>query len=121
MRIFHSRGRPVLNDEHSERYSNRTFKRVFRALVKARKYLAPMFATVADPFPEDHRVRHPALSAGTIKKIKAMRRQGFKVAAIAKELNVSQQTVRRYAKEGINEQRPRSAPEDVGHGEERRG
>jgi hypothetical protein len=121
MRIFHSRGRPVLNDEHSERYSNRTFKRVFRAQMRARKYLAPMFASVTDPFPEDQRVRHPALSVGTINKIKTMRRQGFKVAAIAKELNVSQQTVRRYAKEGSNEQRPRSVAGDVGQGEERQG
>jgi hypothetical protein len=116
MRIFHSRGRPVLNDEHSDRYSNRTFKKVFRALVKARKHLAPMFAAAADPFPEDPRVRHPALSVGTITKIKTMRQQGYKVAAIAKELNISQQTVRRYAKEGITEQGSRSIPEDVGHG-----
>jgi hypothetical protein len=104
MRIFHSRGRPVLNDEHSERYSNRNFKGVFRAQLKAHKHLAPMFAVVADPFPEDQRVRHPSLSLGTIKKIKTMRQQGFKVVAIADELNVSQATVRRYSKKGINEQ-----------------
>ncbi len=48
MRIFHSGGRPVLNDEHSERYSNRPFKRVFRAQMKARKHLAPR-VTVAGP------------------------------------------------------------------------
>jgi hypothetical protein len=80
-----------------------------------------MFAGVTDPFPEDQRVRHPALSVGTINKIKTMRQQGFNVAAIAKELKVSQQTVRRYAKEGSKEQRSRSGAEGVGQGEERRG
>ncbi len=103
MRIFHSRGRPVLNDEHSERYSNRNFKRVFRAQMKARKYLAPMFAAVADPFPDDQRTKHPALSLGTIRKIKTMRQRGFKTAAVAKELNVSEETVRRYAREAAKE------------------
>ena len=83
---------------------NRNFKRVFRTQLKARKYLAAMFAVVADPFPEDQRQKHPALSLGTIKKIKTMRQQGFKVVAIAKELNVSPETVRRYAREGKNEQ-----------------
>ncbi len=112
MRIFHSRGRPVLNDEHSERYSNRNFKKVFRAQLKARKYLAPMFASVTDPFPEDQRTRHPALSLGTIKKIKIMRQQGFKVAAIAKELNVSQGTVRRYSRKGAAEIGATNAPKD---------
>lgn len=112
MRIFHSRGRPVLNDEHSERYSNRNFKRVFRVQLKARKYLAPMFAVVTDPFPEDQRQKHPALSLGTIKKIKTMRQQGFKVVAIAKELNVSPETVRRYVREGRNEQAARIAPQE---------
>lgn len=99
MRIFHSRGRPVLNDEHSERYSNRNFKKVLRAQLRSRRYLSPMLAAVADPFPEDQLVRHPALSLGTINRLKTMHRQGFKVSAIAKELNISQETVRRYSKE----------------------
>jgi len=99
MRIFHSRGRPVLNDELSERYSNRNFKRVFRAQLKARRYLSPIFAAATDPFPDDPRTRHPALSLGTIKKIKTMRHQGFKISTIARELNISAGTVKRYAKQ----------------------
>lgn len=115
MRIFHSRGRPVLNDEHSERYSNRNFKRVFRAQLKSRKYLAPMFAAVADPFPEDQRATHPALSLGTINRIKTMRRQGFKVAAIAKELDISEETVRRYSKKSAAGEGSESAPQGEDH------
>ena len=73
-----------------------------------------MFDAVADPFPEDQRVRHPALSVGTIKKIQTMRRQGFKVAAIAEELNTSPETVRRYAKEGMKERGSKGGTNDVG-------
>ena len=80
---------------------------MFRTRWKARKYLAPDIYGVTDPFPEDQRARHPALSLGTIKKIKTMRQQGFKVAAVAKELNISTQTVRRYAKEAANDTKVR--------------
>jgi hypothetical protein len=93
---FLCHGKPVKDDPLSEIYSNRVFRRVFRALRRVHRFLGPVFATVVDPFPD--RPTQPALSLGTIRRMRAMRQQGFKIMRIADELGISRDTVRRYTR-----------------------
>jgi len=51
MRVFHSRGKPVQDDEHSEVYSNKNFGRVHKAIRIMRRKLESVFASVETPFP----------------------------------------------------------------------
>ena len=97
MAVFHSRGNPVKEDPFSEVYSNRPFRRVFKALRRIHKLLTKkVFATVEDPFPA--KPIQTVLSLGTIARIKTMKAQGFKNGKIAEELGVSKKTVWRYAR-----------------------
>lgn len=96
MRVFQSRGKAVKNDDQAERYSDRAFKRVFRAQLRMKRKLRPMFAAVETPF---HNVRKtPAISLGTIQRIKDLLSQGLSAKAIADQVGVSDDTVRRYGK-----------------------
>jgi hypothetical protein len=95
-KTFLCHGKPVKDDPLSEVYSTRDFRRVFLALKKVHRHLSPMFAAVADPFPA--KAPQPALSLGTIKRIKTMKVQGFRIIAIARELGINRETVRKYAK-----------------------
>lgn len=96
-KTFLCHGKPVKDDPLSEVYSNRDFRRVFKALRRAYKHLAPVFAAVAEPFPA-HKVPQPSLSLGKINRIRSLRAQGFAVAKTAEETGVSKDTVRRYEK-----------------------
>jgi hypothetical protein len=94
--VFLCHGQAVAADGLLDRYSNRDFRRVFAANDQVRQRLAPMFAAVPDPFPADYRKSNPALSLGTIKRIRELRRQGYKIKAIAEQLEVAPHTVMRW-------------------------
>jgi len=92
---FLCHGRPVKGDDLSEVYSNRLFGPVQRALRRVHRHLAVVFAVVEDAFPK--KAGQPALSLGTIERIRQLKKDGFSIAAIARELRLCRDTVRRYA------------------------
>lgn len=97
--VFLSHGTPCCTDDLLDFYTDKDFSKVFLALDAVRLHLGPMFARVAVPFPaDDAKEERPALSRGTISKIRRMRQQGFKVSKIAEEVGVSEGTVRRYCR-----------------------
>ena len=57
-----------------------------------------LFDPATDPFPANYTKTHPALSLGTIRKIKSLRRDGHKLAWIAKELGLPVKTVSYHAR-----------------------
>jgi hypothetical protein len=85
-------------DELLERYTNRKFARVHHALDLMAAYLVPMFAKSEDPFPTV--TRKPATSLGTIKRMRHLRQQGFRISKIAEMLGVSDETVRSHLRRG---------------------
>ena len=92
--VFLSHGRPVKSDELLDLYTNRPFAKVFAALDGVGEKLRPLWSGVADPFPENHRETKQTLSRATIRRVHALKRQGFKVASIAETLSLSQEAVR---------------------------
>jgi hypothetical protein len=96
--VFLCHGNPVKSDGLLDAYTNRPFSRVFEALSRVGEALAPLWAGVADPFPEGLTKGGPIISPGKVRRIQTMKRQGYKTAFIAKELGVSVGTVRRWAK-----------------------
>lgn len=93
--VFLCHGR-VCSDDLLEVYAERDFRAVFRATRKLRKALAPMFAKVSDPFPEDMRKSNPSLSLGQRKRMQTLRDQGFTLRRIAELCEVTRHTVARY-------------------------
>jgi hypothetical protein len=93
--VFHCRGQVVPTDDLSDLYTNRHFDKVFEVIEAVRQYLAPLFEGVTDPFPQE--ITRPALSIGTIKRIKKLREQGYTQARVAEMLGISEGTVKRYA------------------------
>jgi hypothetical protein len=93
--VFHCRGQVVPTDDLSDLYTNRHFDKVFQAIEAVRQYLAPMFEGVTNPFPTE--VKKPALSIGTIRRIKTLREQGYTQKKVAELLGVSENTVKRYS------------------------
>jgi integrase len=87
---------------HGERkmvdhYAPKMFRPVTRALRQWHKQLEPMFATVADPFPEEKpRAVNVILPLSKIRRIQSLRKQGFVIKRIAEEVGVTTQTVCRY-------------------------
>jgi hypothetical protein len=93
--VFHSRGQVVPTDDLSDLYTNRHFDKVFHAIAAVRQYLAPIFEGVTDPFPDE--IKKPALSIGTIRRIKQLREQGYSQKKVAEMLGISESTVKRYS------------------------
>jgi len=93
--VFHSRGQVVPTDDLSDLYTNRHFDKVFEAIAAVRKHLAPMFEGVTEPFPTE--IKKPALSIGTIRRIKKLRDQGYTQKKVAEMLEISETTVKRYS------------------------
>ncbi len=96
--VFLCHGRPVKADALLDLYTDRHFDKVFAALDRVAEYLAPMFAGVADPFPADGKKHNPSVSLGQIKRMRALRAQGFTVRKVAEDVGVTAETVRRYCK-----------------------
>ncbi len=95
--IFLAHGTPVKADELLDVYTNRPYGKVFRALDHVRERLLPLWQAVPTPFPDEPPRGGPNISLGTIRRIQAMKRQGYRTGHIAQALNVSPQTVRRWA------------------------
>jgi hypothetical protein len=96
--LFVCHGR-VVEDDLLEEYAARHFPPVHEAIDAWRARLAGMFAEVSDPFPASDKKSNPSLSLGTIRRMREMRAQGFKVARIAEECGVCRDTVRRHLKQ----------------------
>jgi hypothetical protein len=108
--VFLCHGTPVKSDEQLEAYTNRPFARVFEALERVGEQLRPLWAAVAEAFPDQPEAGRANLSLGTIHRIQAMNRQGYKTSYIAQELGLSAAAVRRWAKRSADTQ------ESVGEG-----
>jgi hypothetical protein len=93
--VFHCRGQVVPTDDLSDLYTNRHFDKVFQAIVAVRQHLAPIFEGVTDPFPNE--IKKPALSIGTIKRIRKLREEGHSQKKVAEMLGISESTVKRYS------------------------
>jgi hypothetical protein len=96
--VFLAHGTPVKGDGLLDLYTNRPFQKVFEALDRVGAVLAALWSEVADPFPAESKKGDPKISAGTIRRIQTMKRQGYKTGSIARALDVSPETVRRWAK-----------------------
>jgi len=95
--IFLCHGTPVKSDDLLDVYTNRHFPKVFEAIDLVGQRLDEIWSSVENPFPKVWSKGSNNISAGKIRRIQAMRKQGYKVAHIAKELGVSPQTVSRHA------------------------
>lgn len=97
--VFLRHGKVVKTDDLLDLYTNRPYGKMFRALREVEKYLQPMFdAAPEDPFPEKRKKGGPNITPGQIRRIRSLRRQGFKVKKIAELVGVSTQTVHRHLK-----------------------
>jgi integrase len=76
-------------------YTGKPVRRLFRALRRYRRFLAPVF-TVPDPFAAPALKKNTALSLGTIKRIQDLRRQGYTMKKTAELVGVCVDSVRRY-------------------------
>jgi hypothetical protein len=102
--VFLCHGQTVKTDDLADVYTNRHFDKVFQAQEAVGQHLAGMFAKVADPFPAAYQNRHPSLSLGTIKRIQAMREQGFTIRKIAEALDLAAETVRHHCRRSQKQQ-----------------
>jgi integrase len=93
--VFHCRGQVVPTDDLSDLYTNRHFDKVFQAIEAVRQYLGPVFDGVTDPFPKE--IKKPALSIGTIRRVKKLLEQGYTQKKVAEMLGISESTVKRYS------------------------
>lgn len=82
--IFICHGSPT-DDNLLELYAQKPFDKVFVAIEKLGELLAPLFASVPDPFPADQKKHNPGLSPATIAKIRRRRQAGFKYRQICDE------------------------------------
>ena len=97
--VFLTHGQPVKTDGLLDLYTNRHFDKVFAVLDRVAEYLAPMFAAKPVPFPAaDAPEERPALSKGTIKRIQALRAEGYKLRKIGELLGIPAETARRYCR-----------------------
>ncbi len=94
--IFSFHGSVLGEGDILEVYSNKPFWRVHQACGWLRQKLAPLFAKVAEPFPDQPEFVRPATSLGTIKEIKELAAQGLGPNAISNIIGLSETTVRRY-------------------------
>jgi hypothetical protein len=92
--VFLCHGTPVKSDELLDLYTNRPFGRVFDAIDQLGERLRPLWSEVVQPFPERRRETISTLASSTIRRIRALKDQGFKATHIAETLNLSHETVR---------------------------
>lgn len=95
--LFSSHGEPVGEDVIAA-YTNPRFGELHRAITEYGANLQPIFGSVADPFPDQEKKGGANISPGKIRRITELHEAGEKVSAIAKKVNVSNETVRRWIK-----------------------
>jgi len=96
--VFLCHGTPVKSDNLLDVYTNRPFAKVFDAIDLIGQRLNPIWSSVDVPFPEVRKKGGANISASKIRKIQRMRRAGFKVTRIAREVGVDRNTVYRWGK-----------------------
>lgn len=100
--IFLCHGAPVPADALLDLYTNRPFAKVFSAIERVGEKLRPLWSGVEFPFPDQSEKSGPKISLATIRRIQAMKRQGYKTGYVAEKLGVSTETVRRWAKRSVD-------------------
>jgi hypothetical protein len=94
--VFLCHGQPVKTDDLLDVYTNRPFARVFAAIGKVERHLAPMFAARSDEFPPEPKRGGPNISIGKIERIRDLRAEGVRPSQIAELVGVSRTTVYRH-------------------------
>jgi hypothetical protein len=94
--LFLSHGEPVEGDLNA--YTNERWADLHATLRKLAAWLAPVFESVPDPFPEAEKKGGANISPGTIQRITELHSAGDRTALIAEKLNVSRETVRRWVR-----------------------
>lgn len=85
--IFQQHGKPVATDSLQELYSNKPFNKLHPVLDKVREVLAPMFTSLADPFPATAGWKgYKKVDAG---RVVEMRQAGASYAEIKKATGLS--------------------------------
>ncbi len=92
--VFHGKSKvdPLL-----ENYANKPYGKLQGAIWGLGNKLKPIFESVEDPFP-DHFTQGNKVSRGQIIKINELAKEKKTIRAIARELKLSQQTVKKYIK-----------------------
>jgi hypothetical protein len=98
--VFLCHGTAVPADRLLDVYTNRPFARVFEAIDRVGERLRPLWAAVADPFPDALAKGGPNISLAKIRRIQEMTRQGYRTGHVAQVVGVSEETVRRWARRG---------------------
>lgn len=93
--VFLTHGQPVKTDDLSDEYTNRPFGKVFEAIRSVRKHLALAF-DFEPAWPDVRKKSGQKISIGKTDRIRKLRSQGYKIAAIAEMVGVSLMTVRRH-------------------------
>ena len=89
------------SDELLDLYTNRPFGKVFHALDKVGERLRHLWADVATPFFDVLKETKTTLSRHTIRRVQFMKRQGFKMSAIAESLAISIEAARHAARQSV--------------------
>lgn len=92
--VFLLHGQPVKTDKLSEVYTNRPFGKVYEAIRRMEKHLAPVFAEVGDDPTLQQARTHTSRKA--VDKIAEMDRQGSSVREIAEATGKSKTTIHRH-------------------------
>jgi hypothetical protein len=116
--VFLCHGTPVKSDELLDLYTNRPFAKVFEATERVGEKLRAIWTEVEEPFAEGHKHSKRNITPGVIKRIQSMKGQGYKVAYIAEKLDVSTETVRRWANRlampgGLPDEQPLEKADDA--------
>jgi hypothetical protein len=102
--VFLCHGTPVKADELLDLYTNRPFAKVFEAIERVGRQLRPLWAGVAEPFPDRPRPGAAQARPEAIRRLQTMTRQGYRPAYIAEQLGVPLGVVRPWAKQADKEQ-----------------
>jgi hypothetical protein len=96
--IFLCHGMPVRSDGLLDVYTNRPFAHVFAAIDGVAERVRPLWREVADAFSEVIQRPKTNLSRGQIQRIQRLKRQGYTIAHISREVGVSTEAVRRWTR-----------------------
>ena len=95
--MYLSHGNPIPSGALLEKYANKPWDKLHDALTQWGLEIGEAFKD-DDAFPADYQPSNISVSKGTIEKIQALRKQGFKLKAIAKEIGCTFYQARTYAK-----------------------
>ncbi len=82
--------------EIADAYTGKRFKKLLKVVRRYERRCRPVFAGVAEPFAPPDMAPNAALPRATVRRIRELRAQGYKLAKVAELAGVCVQTVRRY-------------------------